>query len=994
MKNMRKRAAAALLAVLSLLSVLTVPVFAVSYPMDYTIVYKTDTGTILGSNTGTVNADEIGSLSVVSPAYSGYVLNSSSDAVVSGSMISWTYPPSHYIRSGTGEYTVIYTKAYSVTIQYVTSDGDTLFPSKTISGAAGSSYSVASPFDTSYIAEKMVVSGTFQKSNQNITVVYYPKTYTISYDANGGTGAPASQIKEQGKNISLSTQIPARSGYRFLGWGLSKNSEKVSYASGALYTTNSNLSLYAIWGPGSYTISFNAAGGTGAPIPQTKQHGVDLIIPDKIPSREGYEFYGWATGEIPNFATYYPGSVYSANHSETLYAVWVYPSPSYTVTYDANGGTGAPLPQTKQHGTDLILTNTTPSRPEYVFLGWSTSKTAVSAMYSAGDKYTANSSITLYAVWQKEISGAPIDAEYKIYYYAYGAFGVPETQTKRHGQAIQLSLGAPGKLGYKFLGWATSANATKPSYQPGDYYLTDKNLSLYAVWEKTKIRYRVHYEANGGDGAPDNQTKIEGEALILSKDKPTKDGYQFWGWAKSEDADTPDYYPGDTYEEDAPLLLYAVWIENQCDFSVYALTITPNTVKPNQTITVRYKVASHDKYFSYTKVPVDVLIDGKQINRFNVVLEAEEVWNITFDLNVGSTAGERKIEIRINWADKNQETDDSNNSVTAYFTVLQEEYELSVDVVEPNADYIIGHDVITSYIVRNDGNTDLTPESGAHAWFTVYYMNGAQKTVVHTQSKSVIVPMEQSNLIYFKWTVPETIPSGTTVYCRCELDPDNLLHESEREDNMTELSRKAVSAQSGQTPDTHYAGSKPLGCTKADLPQETEGSASWTVWEYISGEFVLKKYGIRVSGTPVISPGSNCSTAEYTDGAWSMKSGYGITVSYSPAIAVLSGYSSPASDAYTGIQEVKAVFPEYNYQYADSQFRTMENTGGMWSFVLNENADNCERLHFIPVWYDNGEYVVSVTANGLWTPAGMISAVRNSNTVYIFGTLFDDWYQS
>ena len=74
-----------------------------------------------------------------------------------------------------------------------------------------------------------------------------------------------------------------------------------------------------------YTISFNAAGGTGAPPPQTKQHGVDMIIPNQIPSREGYEFYGWATGEHPNFAMYQPGSVYRLNRSEILYAVWVIP---------------------------------------------------------------------------------------------------------------------------------------------------------------------------------------------------------------------------------------------------------------------------------------------------------------------------------------------------------------------------------------------------------------------------------------------------------------------------------------------------------------------------------------------------------------------------------------------------------------------------------------------------------------------------------------------
>lgn len=222
-------------------------------------------------------------------------------------------------------------------------------------------------------------------------------------------------------------------------------------------------------------------------------------------------------------------------------------------------------------------------------------------------------------------------------------------------------------------------------------------------------------------------------------------------------------------------------------------------------------------------------------------------------------------------------------------------------------------------------------------------MNGAQKTVVHTQSKSVIVPMEQSNLLYFKWTVPETIPQGTMIYCRCELDPDNVLLESERDDNVIELSQRVTLKQEGQTPDTHYERAKPTDYIKADLPQETEGSASWTVWEYIGGEFVLKKYGIMVSNAPVISPDNNCKTAANIGGEWIMKSGYGIITAYSPSITTLTGCNTPTSDAYTKIQAVQAAFPEYEYQYLDNKYRALENINGSWSFISNESADSNER---------------------------------------------------
>lgn len=74
--------------------------------------------------------------------------------------------------------------------------------------------------------------------------------------------------------------------------------------------------------------------------------------------------------------------------------------PSYTITYDANEGSGAPSSQTKWYGTTLTLSDTVPTRVGYNFLGWSTSSTATTATYAAGGSYTSNSAATLYAVWE------------------------------------------------------------------------------------------------------------------------------------------------------------------------------------------------------------------------------------------------------------------------------------------------------------------------------------------------------------------------------------------------------------------------------------------------------------------------------------------------------------------------------------------------------------------------------------------------------------------
>lgn len=72
---------------------------------------------------------------------------------------------------------------------------------------------------------------------------------------------------------------------------------------------------------------------------------------------------------------------------------------TYTVSYNANGGTGAPASQTKTYGVNLTLSSTVPTRAGYAFKGWATSSTGA-VVYQAGGTYSANSAATLYAVWE------------------------------------------------------------------------------------------------------------------------------------------------------------------------------------------------------------------------------------------------------------------------------------------------------------------------------------------------------------------------------------------------------------------------------------------------------------------------------------------------------------------------------------------------------------------------------------------------------------------
>lgn len=148
----------------------------------------------------------------------------------------------------------------------------------------------------------------------------------------------------------------------------------------------------------SYTVSYSANGGSGAPTAQTKWKDQTLTLSGTKPTRTGHSFLGWSTSSTATSASYSAGSSYTSNASVTLYAVWK--ANTYTVRYNANGGSGAPSEQTKTYGKTLTLSSTEPTRTNYTFKGWATTASSTTVKYEAGGSYASNVAITLYAVWE------------------------------------------------------------------------------------------------------------------------------------------------------------------------------------------------------------------------------------------------------------------------------------------------------------------------------------------------------------------------------------------------------------------------------------------------------------------------------------------------------------------------------------------------------------------------------------------------------------------
>ena len=316
----------------------------------------------------------------------------------------------------------------------------------------------------------------------------YRKESKVTFNANGGTGAPSAQTKIYGTVLTLSSTIPTRTGYTFQGWAKSSTGS-VAYPAGGSYGVDEAVTLYAVWKANTYTISYNANGGSGAPASQTKTYGKALTLSSQLPSREGYDFRGWAKTSNGT-VSYLPGGSYTENSGVTLYAKWELKT--FTVTFDANEGTGAPGEQTKTYGTALVLPLSLPERTGYIFNGWISGK---GMRFSPGDSYTENEGTVMTADW--------LLIRYSVSYDANGGSDAPEEQKKLYGTALMLSDIVPVRQDYAFIGWGCQSTQEEPDYLPGGLYNDNAELKLYALW----VLERVPGDVNG-DGFVDGKDAL------------------------------------------------------------------------------------------------------------------------------------------------------------------------------------------------------------------------------------------------------------------------------------------------------------------------------------------------------------------------------------------------------------------------------------------------------------------------------------------------------
>lgn len=521
-------------------------------------------------------------------------------------------------------------------------------------------------------------------------------------------------------------------------------------------------------------------------------------------------------------------------------------------------------------------------------------------------------------------------------------------------------------------------------------YMANRKIEVYFYYNLNQ--YTVSFNANGGSGSvPSSQTQYYSFDVTIGNEVPYRSGYVFRGWGTYSSDTTPNYQPGDTYTMGLNQTLYAIW--EDYEFSISDLTVDEEEIFANSDITVSVRTDNWDYDKAYYDIPVELYFDNVLVARSYVDFEEYGVAYLTYTVDVGTVLGTHTLEARINWNDRVHEVNPNNNRVTLEIYTKKDEFGFDVILLTGNARYTEGTEVTTSYLIANDSERNVYPTTNATAYFFVYYYDGDTVVTISKQAwEHYVVPAEERNLIYFRWTVPDGL-ADVTVYCECSINADGKLKEPVLDNNVATLETVIAPKRTSQTENPSYSESRPSDYAPTNAPAVNAGSASWNMWEYEYGRFVLKKYGIKVNLTEIyVSPASTCKTAVYENGKWNIKSGYGISIYGCPFFESLSGYELPDDYCYTDIQTVYTTFPEYRYLCEDGKYRVLENVNGTWSFVENEGADENERLHYIPVWCDDGDYVISVTAMDIWTPAGMITAVGNTDCVMVEGNIFDDYY--
>lgn len=464
-----------------------------------------------------------------------------------------------------------------------------------------SNYSSDSNFYISIACKDPVAHGNLlevrneERNKASATITVQNSSYTVSYDANGGSGAPADQTKIHGTDLTLSSTKPTigdivtyptgtitisynsngstatapdngtgtytntKSQPRtFNVWNTNSSGTGTSYSAGGKYSSNASVTLYAQYknnGSATQTRKTNPSITTAAAITRSNgsvtgytvsfnSNDSNATAPNAITSTKTrkYTFGGWNTNTSGTGTNYSAATSYTFSANTTLYAKWGYTDTNNAIklpkgiTRSNDTVTGHKVTFNSNGSSETAPTAITSTKTrKYTFGGWNTNQSGNGTNYSAEGSYTPSAATTLYAKWTSSDTNNAITLPDSITrsYVIDATYKV--TLNANKGSCPDSSLTTNKITSYTFGGWNTNASGTGTNYSKKASYTPSAATTLYAKWNSSTT------------------------TAAINLPEPTRDGYTFQGWYTELSAGSK---VNNTYVPDRSITLYARWTAN------------------------------------------------------------------------------------------------------------------------------------------------------------------------------------------------------------------------------------------------------------------------------------------------------------------------------------------------------------------------------------------------------------------------------------------------
>ena len=447
------------------------------------------------------------------------------------------------------------------------------------------------------------------------------KACEITYDANGGTNAPDKGRQAAGQVLDLSTTVPTRSGYTFLGWSTSSAATSAEYNAGGTFTTDANTTLYAVWKKNASSTVDSWAIREEYPSQSSnawKYYSAPLNTFPLSPYNNGnctwyafgraYEVFGEnpglrGAGDAGNWYSYAQKNGMSVGSVPKAGSIICW-STHVGFVESVSGNTVTWTESNYQfNATDTIRNFKKSSSPHpetycsayggtllgYIYLN--EDRPIYEEAISEGVYYLRNYATGKYlAVADGEDVNAQDVRTYHLRTSSAYQFEVKRSTTTG-GYALRplcsdsrlLNVYADNVVSGKnvciyndtgdgtqrwYFEEAANGYLLRVVQNPScvlDVDLSD-NAAVYTehggLAQMWLVQNSISYDTNGGESAPEMQMKEYGKPLTLSTTVPTRSGYTFLGWSTSSAATSAEYNAGGTFTTDANTTLYAVWKKN------------------------------------------------------------------------------------------------------------------------------------------------------------------------------------------------------------------------------------------------------------------------------------------------------------------------------------------------------------------------------------------------------------------------------------------------